>query len=113
MIQLITRTYYKCFLIVAISFGWAMPLWAENYIMNTSPQTTCSGTFYDPGYLGNYSDNLNIVQTFTPGIDGYKVSFTFSSFTLENSNDFLIIYDGPDTYSPLIGIYTGTTNPGT
>lgn len=75
--------------------------------------TTCSDTFYDPGNLGNYANNLNVVQTFTPATPGSRLRFTFTSFDLSTSNDLLYVFDGATTGSPLIGVYSGTSSPGT
>ena len=87
---------------------------AQTYIMSSGTITTCSGTFMDPGGVGNYSDNSNFVQTFCSGTSTC-VSITFSSFSVENGYDFLAVYDGPNTSSPQIAgsPFTGTTNPGT
>ncbi|MDQ3045964.1 MAG: hypothetical protein M3R27_00325, partial [Bacteroidota bacterium] len=73
--------------------------------------STCSGTFYDNGGTGNYSNNCNGIQTFcsTSGM----IQFVFSSFITRDASDYLKIYDGPTTASTLIGTYSGTTSPGT
>lgn len=78
----------------------------------TNPtQTTCNGTVYDDGGAsGNYTDNYTSVLTIAP-TSATAVTLTFSSFNYESSYDFLNIYDGPSTASPLIGAYTGATLP--
>lgn len=40
------------------------------------------------------------------------VSVLFTSFQLENNFDFLYLYNGPSSASPLLGTYTGTNSPG-
>ncbi|KAA9325016.1 CUB domain-containing protein [Adhaeribacter soli] len=82
-------------------------------VMSASPVTTCSGTYLDPGGIGNYSDNLNLTQTLSPSTSGSKLQLNFTSFDLETGYDYLAIYDGPNTSSPLINFYTGTVSPGT
>jgi gliding motility-associated-like protein len=77
----------------------------------------CGGSFYDsggssPGAGGNYGASENSTVTFCAPA-GQVITFTFSSFTLENSWDYLYVYNGPTTGSPLIGSYTGSTSPGT
>jgi len=84
----------------------------SDYVMDGISATTCSGTFYDPGFTSNYSVNQTFTQTFTPTSASSKVRVSFSSFNIENGYDFLRIYNGPSTASPLIGTYTGTTSPG-
>jgi hypothetical protein len=84
----------------------------SQYVMNGSPVSTCSGTFYDPGFTSNYGNNQSLTQTFSPASAGSKVRLSFSSFNTENAYDILRIYNGPTTASPLIGAFTGTTSPG-
>lgn len=86
---------------------------AVDYVMSNIPITTCSGRYFDPGYTLNYGNNQLFVQTISPATSGSKVRVSFTSFNLESGYDFLRIYNGPNTGSPLLGIFTGTTNPGT
>jgi hypothetical protein len=84
------------------------------FLMNNTPVTTCSGTFYDSGGAGSsYTNNENFTKVFTPATAGAKMRMTFTSFDLESNYDFLSIYDGPSTGSTLIGTYTGANSPGT
>ncbi|HLN52922.1 MAG TPA: BACON domain-containing carbohydrate-binding protein [Lentimicrobium sp.] len=86
------------------------------FIMNTSTITTCTGTFVDPGGNFNYNNNQNFTTTFYPSSNG-QVSANFTAFDLEASascaNDYLLIYNGRNSLSPLIGKFCGTDNPGT
>ncbi|HPR27434.1 PKD domain-containing protein [Lentimicrobium sp.] len=76
--------------------------------------TTCAGSFYDSGGpSGNYANNENYTFTFYPGTPGAMIRADFSAFNIESGYDFLSIYDGINTSAPLIGTYSGTTNPGT
>ncbi|MFN8395334.1 MAG: PKD domain-containing protein [Bacteroidia bacterium] len=80
----------------------------------TSGNTTlsyCVGNVLDPGGPNDYMDNCNTVVTIQPPLADYIV-LTFNSFAIEDGWDFLNIYDGPTTASPLIGSYTGITLPG-
>jgi hypothetical protein len=85
---------------------------AANYNMNNTPVTLPCGVihnFYDSGGpTGNYGNNQNFIKTFTAGTIGQCITVTFTAFNTENNWDFLYIYDGPNTGSPLIGTYTGT-----
>lgn len=72
----------------------------------------CGGSFVDNGGItGNYSNNLDLTTTICPPIPGNLISITFTSFDIEDGNDFLYVYDGNSIVSPLIGVYTGTTIP--
>lgn len=91
---------------------------AQNYTMGNSTISACSGNFYDSGGGGNgsnanYSNSENYTMTFCPSTSGQCVRLTFSAFDIESGFDFLRVYNGPSTASPLIGTYTGTTSPAT
>ena len=89
-------------------------LHAQTYTMSNGSATTCSGTFFDSGGSGgNYSNNENFVFTFAPGTPGEVIQLDFSFFEIENTFDELVIYDGPNTGSPVIGTFSGTAGPGT
>lgn len=81
---------------------------AQSYNMNNTGVTTCTGTFYDSGgAAGNYGNNQNYTKTFCSGTtDAIKIEFT--EFDLDDAYDFLYVYDGNSTASPIIGIYSTT-----
>jgi hypothetical protein len=75
----------------------------------------CNGfQFTDTGgTTGNYGDNQTITKTFYPSSGALTMSFT--EFGLEQDYDFMYIYNGPSTSSPLFAAgnaLTGTTIPG-
>ncbi len=96
------------------------PNWDWNYfykLINSPPSainyTTASGTIYDSGgAAGNYTDDERTIWTIAPTA-ATTVSLAFTSFALENTWDYLYIYDGNSINAPLIGYYTGTNSPGT
>lgn len=69
-------------------------------------------TFMDPGGTGNYALNQAATYTICPSSSGQYVSVNFSSFNLESGYDRLIIMNGSSSLAPIIGSYTGSTNPG-
>ncbi len=78
------------------------------------PPPGCGQMFYDSGGAsGNYQPNENQTFTFCPTTSGHVVSLVFSQFQTESGYDFMYIYAGPSTASPLIGQYSGSTSPGT
>ncbi len=80
----------------------------------TGPDATaCSGTIFDPGGpTGQYPNNADGKITIAPAGAG-SVTLTFTSFDLEANWDFLRIYDGPNTNSPLINVpLSGPSIPG-
>ncbi len=97
------------------------PNWDWNYfyklINDPAPAatvyTTATGNIFDSGGAGaNYSDDERLLWTIAPP-GATNVTLTFNNFSVENTWDYLYVYDGPDVWSTLIGYYTGNTNPGT
>ncbi|MBK0404565.1 PKD domain-containing protein [Adhaeribacter sp. BT258] len=77
----------------------------------TVTRTTCTGTIYDDGGPSNvYSNNASGTVVIAP-TGATTVSLTFSSFQLESCCDYVTVYDGPNTTSPIIGMYNGTFLP--
>ena len=91
---------------------------AQNFNMGNlgTISNACGGNFYDsggpgPGAGGNYGNNQSFVVTFCAPAGQY-ISFNFTQFNTEPFFDDLTIYNGPNTGSPLIGVYSGTNSPG-
>ncbi|MBN2727723.1 MAG: T9SS type A sorting domain-containing protein [Bacteroidales bacterium] len=84
------------------------------YIMSNSPITTCSGLWCDDGgYSANYT-TADYTQTFTPASAGNNLQFVFNNWAMGDAQDYLSIYDGPNTGSPLIGTFNNASgSPGT
>jgi N-acetyl-anhydromuramyl-L-alanine amidase AmpD len=79
----------------------------------TTTLSTASGDFYDSGgQVGVYNSDERTLTLIAP-IGASSISVTFQSFDLEEDWDYMYIYEGTDVFSPLIGYYTGTNNPGT
>ncbi|HMT28369.1 MAG TPA: PKD domain-containing protein, partial [Bacteroidia bacterium] len=74
-------------------------------------QTSCAGQLFDTGGpTANYTDNINSTITIAP-VGASTVTLTFTLFEMEDTYDFLYVYDGPTTASPLIGAYSGFNLP--
>lgn len=76
----------------------------------------CDGTqFLDTGgSTGQYGDNEDLVKTFYP-TPGSSMTMTFTTFDLEQGYDFMYVYNGPSTASPLFANgnnLSGNTVPG-
>lgn len=100
-------------------------------LSNCSQTVTCGTTYTFSDFGGNnsdYSASLDQTITFTPSVGTNKVQLVFSTFSTESGYDGMVIYDGPDTSSPIIssglpagssaincpaGSFYGATNPGT
>lgn len=99
--------------------GWAaaiscVPPPPPSINMSNGSTSTCSATFYDSGgSSGTYSANQTLVYTICPATAGAKISANFTMFNLENNYDFLEIFDGNSVFAPSLGVYTGTSGPGT
>lgn len=82
------------------------------YTMSNTTITSCTGTLYDSGGPVNmYQNNEDYTLTIVPSAANSSVMISFVTFSLENTYDYLYIYDGPTTADPLIGSYTGNTLP--
>lgn len=84
-----------------------------NFNMSSTSLSLCSGTWYDPQGTSNYTNSQDITQTICSDTPGQNIQVIFSSFSTESCCDYLQIYDGPSTASPMIGQYQGSTSPGT
>ncbi|MDQ3190425.1 MAG: CUB domain-containing protein, partial [Bacteroidota bacterium] len=103
----------KIFLVSVILLSF-FSLYSQNITMSSGSTITysCSGgNFYDPGGTGNYANNSNFTQTICAPAGQYLI-FNFTQFNTESNWDFLNIYNGPSTSSPLLGTYSGTSSPG-
>lgn len=91
--------------------------WETYYkLINNTPtittMTATSGTFYDTGGASaNYGDDERKLWLFQPS-GATSISLNFTSFAVENGFDYMFIYDGATTSSPLIGKYTNNVSPG-
>ena len=111
---LTANTYYEirvrplCLGIEAANRKKIFATTSSNFCANL-PFTDTGGT------TGNYTDMESWVRTMTPYNSGLKLKVVFSSFDLENTYDFLYIYNGSSEFYPELTTNgaTGTTNPGT
>lgn len=88
---------------------------AQTYLLNAASNnttvSTCGGTFYDSGgNAGNYSNNENYTITFCSNASTCIMA-TFTAFRTQGGNDVLSVYNGPNTSSPLLGTFSGSTLP--
>ncbi|MDB5250637.1 MAG: hypothetical protein JWQ40_5031 [Segetibacter sp.] len=81
------------------------------FIMENINVSVCGVTFLDPGGFGNYSNSSSVITTFTPSTSGHKIRVAFSSFRTELYTDYLYVYNGPNTHSPYLGYFSGSTLP--
>lgn len=92
--------------------------WEKYYrLINNNPTiqniTNTSGIFYDSGGAGgNYTDDERKIWVFEP-TNATSVTLQFTSFNIEANWDYMFIYDGNSIDASLIGVYTGTSGPGT
>ncbi len=82
--------------------------------MTSGSITTCTGYFYDSGGpSATYANSENLTMTIYPAAAGNLVRLAFSAFNTESGYDYLRIYNGTSTSSPLMGTWNGTSGPGT
>ena len=105
-------SFYEVY-IRSVCNGGEFSSWSNAEILRTAP--VCGESFFDiGGTSANYPNFSNETITISPDNSGDVVSVAFSSFSVEEGWDGLLIYDGPDTSSPLIdsgGVYPGGNAP--
>ncbi len=101
------------FLIIFLIFFVGSKSYAENICSSTS-STADTGTIYDSGGSGgNYSNYENCGFLIQPSSSPSTISLSFSQFSVDNSDDFLYVYDGTNTSGTLLGIFSGYSLPTT
>ncbi|RRJ89431.1 PKD domain-containing protein, partial [Paenimyroides tangerinum] len=91
--------------------------WQNNYAQSFNMADgvtieTCSGVFYDSGGpTGDYQNAVQQIMTFCPDFPESAIQVAFLDLDLQNGNDILFVYDGPDINSPLLTTITGTEIP--
>ena len=81
-------------------------LWEGPFEFCTSPDYCAGSRFYDTGGAnGNYKDGENYTKTIYPNNPADRVKAVFNSLNMETCCDYLTIYNGPNTNSPVL--YTG------
>ncbi len=78
----------------------------------------CGGMLFTDtgGEFSSYSDSQTLLRTMIPNLPNQKLVATFTEFQLEDTYDFLYIYDGPDDTYPELNSgngFTGANSPGT
>jgi len=79
---------------------------------SASTITTCSAVFTDSSSrYADYNINLSQTMTFKPAIVGNSIKVDFTEFATESDYDFLYIYNGATTSTPLLGVFDGNSLP--
>lgn len=94
-------TITLAFLVSHLTYAQPLPI-------TNGLETTCSGTFYDSGIGGNYSDNEQFIFTICPDMPGDVIQIDFGVFDL-GAGDQLEIFNGDDITAPSFGTYDNTS----
>ncbi|PKP22620.1 MAG: hypothetical protein CVU05_03035, partial [Bacteroidetes bacterium HGW-Bacteroidetes-21] len=79
-----------------------------NASLNGTTVTECCTKLYDSGNASaNYSNSENYTVTYQASV-GQRIRMTFYEFATQANTDYLYIYDGPNTSSPLMFQWSGT-----
>lgn len=98
--------------LLLLLFVFPFSMYAQTYIMSSTPISACSGTHLDPQGALNYLDNSSFTQTLCSS-GGDCIKLTFTSFGLESGYDFLTVYDGSSTSAAQVSgsPFTGSALP--
>lgn len=108
---------------VLIAYGSISGFAQSEYNMNNSNVTACEGYFYDSGGSGTsnfglilgcvtqntYENNEQFTKTFCASDNTLNLRFIFDVLDLQGT-DYLKVYDGPTTGSPLIANLTSASS---
>ncbi|MBO6517657.1 MAG: hypothetical protein JJ975_14015, partial [Bacteroidia bacterium] len=90
----------KHFFIALVLLGLGSIALAQNdYYMSNATVSDCKGNFYDSDnglITGDYDHNEDYIFTICVP-NAASITLSFTSFCTESVEDFIIIYDGPDT----------------
>ena len=82
------------------------------YSCGTDTITGAQGSFEDgSGGVSNYTGNLDCTWLLAPEDSVKTITLSFNTLDIHPS-DSLYVYDGSDVTAPLLGVYNGTTLPG-
>lgn len=70
-----------------------------------------NGSLQDSGGSGANYANRESCQFLIQPVSGNDITFSFSTFSYENNYDYLYVYNGTSTSSPLLGRFTGSSDP--
>ena len=95
------------------STGWdATYNTSASYCQPNTILTGNTGNFRDGSPFGqNYLDNTDCEWLIQPTTANVAVRLTFLGFDTEITNDTLTVYDGATAASPILGTFSGNTNP--
>lgn len=100
------------FFVLILSFSFHLVSQAT-FPMKDTTVAECDGIHTDSDAkvfpAGQYLANELFVFSICPGT-GATINYTFTSFYTELNEDTLTFFDGPDTLSPRIGVFSGNLN---
>lgn len=80
------------------------------YCTGTTTLTALNGTFNDGSGTNQYANNSQCSWLIQPPTAS-KITLSFSEFNTELNYDGVIVYDGANNASPILGEFSGTTLP--
>jgi hypothetical protein len=94
-----------------INWNWNKYYGLVNDTYTPTLLTNPSGTFYDTGGAnGNYGSDERSVWVIQ-ATQGSTITLQFTAFELEATFDKVLLYNGPNLNSPLLGSFTGNNIP--
>ena len=99
--------FYNVFLLFLFSPFFALSQDLPEYMISDTTVTDCDGYLFDSGGEDeSYSINEDLTFTVNSGGETIEIDF-LAEICIEDGFDYLYIYDGPDTGSPLLAEISG------
>lgn len=91
--------------------GWSAH-YKTNYCHGSSTLTAPTDSFHDGSGTYNYNNNVSCIWVIEPP-NASKIVLNFSKFKTESGYDYVKVYDGNSTSSPVLGNFDGHNIPPT
>lgn len=82
-----------------------------HYCSGTTTITGISGTFEDGSGPESYPPHSDCYWLIEPSLPVATIKLSFDRFETEDNHDFVTVYDGSSTTSPVLGTFSGATIP--
>jgi len=84
-----------------------------SYCNGSKTLTQTSGTFDDGSGIDLYPNNASCSWLIDPTVNVINIKLNFEKFDTESASDIVTVYDGDNSSSPVLGVFSGSNMPST